>query len=90
MADFLDNLGAALKKVAGDVSNEVAIAGKEQQLKEAFQALGRMHYKAVRAGKEPAGEDFSRQMAQIRTLIQQINDLRDNSRTPTDEDFADL
>ncbi|MBQ8579518.1 MAG: hypothetical protein IJ448_02355 [Oscillospiraceae bacterium] len=90
MANFFDDLGAAFKKVANDVSNEVTIAGKEQQLKEDFQALGRMHFKAVRAGKEPAGEEFSAQVEKILLLMQEINQLRDNKKVPTDEDFVDM
>ena len=43
MANFFDDLGAALKKVANDVNLEVTIAAREQKLKEAYEKLSAMN-----------------------------------------------
>ena len=89
MHDFWSDLGAAVKKAANDVSTEVSIAAKEQKLKEHFQLLGKLHYQAVRTGKPLDGPEFSQQMEKILQLQQQIRDLRDVNRVPTDADFVD-
>ena len=90
MSDFWSDLGAAVKKAANDVSTEVSIAGKEQKLKEHFQLLGKLYFQAARQGKPLEGPEFSAQMEKIMNLQQQIRDLRDASRVPTDADFEDL
>ena len=87
MSDFWSDLGAAVKKAANDVSTEVSVAGKEQKLKEQFLLLGKMHYQAVRQGKPLDSVEFSAQMEKISLLQQEIRDLRDASRIPTDADF---
>lgn len=90
MSNFFDDLGNAFKKLADDVSTEVSVTAKQQKVKEAFQQLGRMYYQAVCRGKEPAGEEFDRQVALIRDLLRQINDLRSNANVASAEDFADV
>ena len=90
MANFLDDLGNAVKKLAGDVTTEVSVVAKQQKLKEAYQKLGRMHYQAVQQGAEAAGPEFVRQMAVIRSLQQQIQDLKNNADVTSAEDFADM
>ena len=90
MSDFWSDLGAAVKKAASDVSTEVSIAAKEQKLKEEFQALGRLHYRCAKQGKELSGSEFSAQMEKIGLLVQEINYLRDSKRVPNDGDFEDL
>lgn len=89
MPNILEELGAAVKKVAGDVSNEITIAAREQKLKEAYQKLGKMHYRAIRMCEDPEGPDFDRQTAVIRDLIQQIQDLRSGNFHAEEEDFED-
>lgn len=89
MANFFDDLGNAFKKLANDVSTEVSITSKEQKAKEEFQKLGRMYYQAVRKGREPVGPEFDKQVATIRDLLQQINDLKTNANVASAEDFAD-
>lgn len=84
MANFFDDLGVAIKKVAGDVQTEVTITAREQKLKEAFQKLGKLHFQAVRGGKTPEGEKFDAVMEEIRTLQKEIADLR-NAKTPDAE-----
>lgn len=90
MANFLNDLGAALKKVASDVSSEVSIAGKEQNLKEAFQTLGRMYYQSAKKGEALSGAEFSAQMEKIELLKLEIRQLRSNQEAATESDFADL
>ena len=76
MSDFFDNLGKAVRKVADNVSTEVSAAAQEQRLKEAYQALGRMHYEAAQAGNTAAGAEFDAQMAKINDLITSIREIR--------------
>lgn len=89
MSNFFDDLGNAFKKLADDVSAEVSITAKQQKLKEAYQKLGRMHYQAACRGVAPAGVEFDREVALIRDLLQQINDLRSNANVASEADFAD-
>ena len=76
MSNFFDNLGKAVRKVADNVSTEVSAAAQEQRLKEAYQALGRMHYEAAQAGNTAAGAEFDAQMAKINDLITSIREIR--------------
>jgi hypothetical protein len=87
MSDFFDDLGKALRRAADSVTTEVSVAAQEQRLKEAYHALGRLHYEAVQTGKTPQGEDFDAQMAKIRAMIANIHETR-RSQTVTDSDFA--
>lgn len=87
MSDFFDDLSKAFRKAADSVTAEVSVAAQEQRLKEAYQALGRLYYEAVQAGKEPQGEDFDAQMSRIRALIANIHETR-RSQNVTDSDFA--
>ena len=89
MSNFFDDLGNAFKKLAGDVSTEVSITAKQQKAKEEFQKLGRMYYQAACKGTEPVGAEFDKQVAVIRELLQQINDLKNNANAASPEDFAD-
>ena len=87
MSDFFDDLGKAFRRVADNVTTEGSVAAQEQRLREAYQALGRMHYEAIRAGKEPWGEEFDAQTAKIRSLLANIHEARRNKNV-SDEDFA--
>ena len=89
MSNFFDDLGNAFKKLADDVNVEVSVAAKQQKVKEAYQKLGRMHYQAACKGIEPTGVEFDRQLALIRELLQQINDLKHSAAAASAEDFAD-
>ena len=89
MGNFFDDLGNAFKKLADDVSTEVSVSAKQQKAKAEFQKLGRMYYQAACKGTEPAGVEFDKQVALIRNLLQQINDLKNNANVVSDEDFAD-
>lgn len=90
MSQFFEDLEAAVRKVASNVSTGVTVAAREQKAKEAFQKLGRMYYRAVKAGERPKGEAFDEQVAKIEALLQEINDLRSNEQvTAEDHDFVD-
>jgi hypothetical protein len=78
MGNFFDDLGKAVSRAANSVSTEFNVAAQEQRLKEAYQALGRMYYEAVQAGKDVAGEKFDAQMAKIRDLQESIREMRRN------------
>ncbi len=76
MNNFFDDLGAALKKTADDVQTSVTIAAREQKLREAFQKLGRLHYRAVRQGFEPNNPEIEETISEIQALQKEIADLR--------------
>ena len=82
MSDFFTDLESAVKRVASTVSSEVSVAAREQQVKEAFQTLGRMYYKAVKSGEPAEGEAFSEQVTRIEELLRQIDELRSNQKVP--------
>ena len=78
MSEFFSDLGKAVRRMANDVSMEVSVAAQEQRLREAYQALGRLHYEAVQAGKAAEGDGFDAQMSKIRELIAGIHETRRN------------
>lgn len=91
MSSFLDDLQAAVCKVAADTQTEFQVAAREQKIKDAYRTLGRLYYKAVKTGASPEGPEFDEQTAKISALLQQINDLRKNQHvTAEDADFEDL
>jgi hypothetical protein len=89
MGNFFDDLGNAFKKLADDVSTEVSVTAKQQKAKEEFQKLGRMYYQTACKGTEPVGVAFDKQVALIRELLQQINDLKNKVDIASADDFAD-
>ncbi|MBR2047018.1 MAG: hypothetical protein IJ960_00300 [Oscillospiraceae bacterium] len=91
MNELFDKLGAAAKRAANAVSTEVSVAAEEQKIREAFQALGKLYYKAKRSGTEPAGFEFDEQCRKVEASIKRINELK-NARNVTsvyadEEDF---
>ena len=86
MSDFFDDLGKAFRRAANSVSTEVSVAAQEQRLREAYQALGRLYYEAVQAGKSPESQDFDVQISRIRALIANNHETRRN-RDVADTDF---
>ena len=89
MSNFSDDLGNAFKKLADDVTTEVSVTAKQQKVKEEYQKLGRMYYQTACKGTEPVGAEFDKQVAVIRDLLQQINDMKNNANVATEADFAD-
>lgn len=90
MGNFFNDLGDAVRKMASNVNTDVAVAARKQKLKDAYQKLGRMYYKASHTGCLAAGKEFDDQVEKIEALLQEINDLRSNENVASDEDFADL
>lgn len=80
MANFLDDLGAALKKAAEDVQNDVTIAAREQKLKEAYQKLGQLHFQAVSQDFVPSNPEIDEVIGRIRALQKEIAELRSKNR----------
>lgn len=76
MSDFFDDLGKAVRRAANNVSRSVSVAAQEQRLREAYQALGRMHYEAVQSGAAAQGPEFDSQMERISDLIAAIRETR--------------
>lgn len=78
MSDFFDDLGKAARRVASNVGTEFSVAVQEQKVKEAYQTLGRLYYKAAQEGTEIQGGEFDTQVVKIRDLLAQIEELRRN------------
>lgn len=92
MNDFFDKLGAAAKRAANTVTTEVNVAAEEQKLREAYQALGQLYYRAKRSGGELCEQDFAEQFAKIEASLKRINELK-RAKNVTDvyaeeEDFV--
>lgn len=75
MNDFFDRLGAAARRAAGTVANEVTIAAEKQKLSERYQALGKLCYQAAKRGETP---DIADLVAQIDESLKRIEDLKDS------------
>ncbi len=85
---FWNDLEAAARKVAGDVNTEFSVIGREQKVKDAYQALGKLYYQAVSANKAPEGPAFDEQMEKIAVLLKEIRELRGKQHvTAEEEDF---
>lgn len=86
---FWNDLEAAARKVADDVNTEFSVVGREQRIKDAYQALGKLYYQAVSANKAPEGAAFDEQVAKIEALLKEISALRGKQHVTADEsDFA--
>lgn len=83
MSDFFDTLGAAAKRAASSVSVEVQIAAEEQKIREAYQALGQLYFKASRTGKPTQGMAFADQCRKVEASLRRINELK-RSKNVTD------
>ena len=82
MHDFFDKLGAAARRAAGNVANEVNVAAEKQRLSAAYRDLGKLCYQALKKGETP---DFSAEEAKIDALLAKIAELKDR-RNVTDVD----
>ena len=92
MNELFDKLGAAAKRAANAVTTEVSVAAEEQKIREAYQALGKLYFKAKRTGGELDGIDFADQCRKVESSIKRINELK-RSKNVTDlyadeEDFV--
>lgn len=82
MNELFDKLGAAAKRAANAVSTEVSVAAEEQKIREAYQALGKLYYKAKRTGGELDGIEFADQCRKVEQSLKRINELK-NARNVT-------
>ena len=88
MHDFFDKLGAAAKRAASNVANEVSVAAEKQKLSDAYRDLGKRYYQAVKQGVTP---ELGSEIARIDEALKRIDDLADRRNVtnvtsePTDE-----
>ena len=74
MNDFFDKLGAAAKRAAGTVVNEVSVAAEKQRLSDAYRDLGKRYYQALKRGE---CADLTQEIAQIDEILRRIENLMD-------------
>ena len=74
MHDFFDKLGAAAKRAAGNVANEVSVAAEKQRLSDAYKDLGKRYYQALKRGEVA---DLSAEVAKIDEALARIDALKD-------------
>lgn len=74
MHDFFDKLGAAARRAAGTVADEVSVAAEKQKLSDCYRDLGKRCYQAVKNGESL---DFAAEIAAIDEAIARINAIRD-------------
>ena len=74
MYDFFDKLGAAAKRAAGNVANEVSVAVEKQKLSDAYKDLGKRCYPIL---KQRAVADFADEVARIDEILARIDALKD-------------
>ena len=75
MNDFFDKLGAAARRAAGNVANEVNVAAEKQKLSDHYKALGKLCYQAAKRGETP---DMAELVAKIDESLKRIEELKDS------------
>ena len=89
MHDFFDKLGAAAKRAAGNVANEVSVAAEKQKLSEAYQALGKLCYQAIKRDESLVCDE---QIAKVDELLKHLEELKDRRNVepdvPAEPDFV--
>jgi hypothetical protein len=73
MNDFFDRLGNAARRAAGTVASEVSIAAEKQKLSDAYRALGKLCYEAI---KQDASLVCDEQIARIDAILARIEELK--------------
>ena len=92
MNDFFDRLGNAARRAAGTVAGEVSIAAEKQKLSDAYRALGKLCYEAI---KQDASLVCDEQIARIDAILARLEELKSRRNvepnvTPTaDETVTD-
>ena len=89
MNDFFDKLGAAARRAADSVSTEVSIAAQEQRIRESYQALGKLCYRANKEGTALAGPEFAEHYARIDECLKRIAELRDSKKVTVEPTQAE-
>ena len=74
MHDFFDKLGAAAKRAAGTVANEVSLAAEKQKLSDAYRDLGKMYYQTLKLGQTP---ELDAWVAKVDEALARIESLKD-------------
>ena len=74
MHDFFDKLGAAARRAAGSVANEVNVAAEKQKLSDCYKDLGKRCYQAMKKGESL---DLSAEIARIDAALARIQAIRD-------------
>ncbi len=82
MHEFFDKLGAAARRAAGNVANEVNVAAEKQKLSDCYKDLGKLCYQALKRGEKP---DFADEVAKIDATLKRIGELQER-RNVTDVD----
>ena len=78
MNDFFDRLGNAARRAAGNVAGEVSIAAEKQKLSDAYRALGKLCYEAMKRDMElinEQGDKLSLMSENLAALNQKIDFL---------------
>ena len=87
MNNFFDQLGSAVKRAADSVVTDVNVAAEEQKIREQYQALGKLYYHAIRAGKPLEGMEFADKCRKIDASLRRIKDLK--AQKDVTEPYAD-
>ena len=73
MNDFFDRLGNAARRAAGNVAGEVSIAAEKQKLSDAYRALGKLCYEAMKRDESLVCDE---QIARIDAILARIGELK--------------
>ena len=73
MNDFFDRLGNAARRAAGNVAGEVSIAAEKQKLSDAYRALGKLCYEAMKRDESLVCDE---QIARIDAILARIEELK--------------
>ena len=73
MNEFFDRLGSAARRAAGTVAGEVSIAAEKQKLSDAYRALGKLCYEAIKGDESLVCDE---QVARIDGILARIADLK--------------
>ena len=81
MNDFFDKLGAAARRAAGNVANEVSVAAEKQKLSDLYRNLGKLYYQAVKSGE---AAELSTEIAKIDEALKRLEELKDRRNVEPD------
>ena len=73
MNEFFDKLGNAARRAAGTVAGEVSIAAEKQKLSDAYRALGKLCYDAMKRNESLICDQ---QIARIDAILTRIEELK--------------
>ncbi len=88
MHDFFDKLGAAAKRAAGTVANEVSLAAEKQKLSDAYRDLGKAYYQALKQGQTPDMTAWVAKVDEALARIENLKDRRDVTNVRTEPETA--